>query len=179
MTLRMRRASRRVPTHLHFPDDPRNTTMPADNIYEALRESHEVQRSLCRKLVRAAAHGDRRQQVYRELKIELAAHAAAEERFLYAPILMDDMGLDSSRHALSEHHEIDECVEALGKADATGGSWLAKARKLSEEVRHHLREEEKKFFQVSGKILSETQKARLARQYLRDYQRMKKVLARA
>jgi len=151
--------------------------MPANNIYEALRESHEIQRSLCTKLVRAAPNGDRRQQIYRELKVELAAHAAAEERFLYAPILMDDMGLDPSRHALSEHHEIDELVEDLGKAEAQGGSWLAKARKLSEEVRHHLREEEKKFFQVSGKILTEAQKTRLARQYLKDYQRMKQVLA--
>ncbi|OZI38124.1 hemerythrin [Bordetella genomosp. 10] len=151
--------------------------MPANTIYEALRESHDIQRALCTKLVRAAPHGNRRREIYRELKIELAAHAAAEERYLYAPILMDDMGLDSSRHALSEHHEIDECVEELGKADAQGGSWLAKARKLSEEVRHHLREEEKKFFQVSGKILTDAQKSRLARLYLKDYQRMKTVLA--
>ncbi|HEY0296927.1 MAG TPA: hemerythrin domain-containing protein [Bordetella sp.] len=153
--------------------------MSANNIYEALRESHAVQRSLCRKLLRAAPHSERRREIYRELKIELAAHAAAEERFLYAPILMDDMGLDSSRHALSEHHEIDEYVEELGKADAQGGSWLAKARKLSDEVHHHLREEEKKFFQVSGKILTETQKEKLARQYLKDYQRMKTRLAQS
>src|SRR5690606_11202990 len=116
----------------------RNVTMSTDNIYEALRESHEVQRSLCRKLLRAAPHSDRRQEVFRELKIELAAHAAAEERFLYAPILMDDMGLDPSRHAMSEHHEIDELVESLGHAEARGGRWLARARKLVEEVRHHL-----------------------------------------
>lgn len=150
--------------------------MPTHNIYEALRESHEVQRSLCTKLLRAAPHSDHRQGIYQELKIELAAHAAAEERFLYAPILMDDMGLDSSRHALSEHHEIDELVEELGKAEPQGGSWLAKAKKLSDEVRHHLREEEKKFFQVSGKILSDAKKKKLARQYLKDYQRMKKRL---
>ncbi|NYT84997.1 hemerythrin domain-containing protein [Pusillimonas harenae] len=151
--------------------------MPSNNIYEALRESHELQRSLCRKLLRAAPHSERRQEIYQELKIELAAHAAAEERFLYAPILMDDRGLDPSRHALSEHHEIDELVEGLGKAETQGGSWLAKAKKLSGEVRHHLREEEKKFFQVSGKILSEAQKEQLARKYLKDYQRMKKKLA--
>jgi len=151
--------------------------MSVNNIYEALRESHEVQRSLCRKLLRAAPDSGRRQEIYRELKIELAAHAAAEERFLYAPILMDDMGLDPSRHALAEHHEIDELVEALGKADARGGRWLAKAKKLVDEVRHHLREEEKKFFQVSGKILTETQKEKLAKRYLKDYARMKKLLA--
>ncbi|MCK9510811.1 MAG: hemerythrin domain-containing protein [Pigmentiphaga sp.] len=149
----------------------------AGNIYDALRESHELQRSLCRKLLRAAPSSERRQQIFRELRIELAAHAAAEERFLYAPMLMDDMGLNPSRHALAEHHEIDECVESLAEADEQGGSWLAKARQLSHEVHHHLKEEESKFFQISGKILTETQKERLAQRYLKDFARMKKVFA--
>ena len=153
--------------------------MPATaNIYDALRASHQLQRSLCRKLLRAGS-GDRRREIYRQLRTELAAHAAAEERFLYAPILMDDMGLDSSRHALAEHHEIDECIEELGKADEGGRSWTARAKKLSEEVHHHLKEEEKKFFQVSGRILTDTQKTRLASRYLKDYERMKKVLENA
>jgi hypothetical protein len=36
-----------------------------------------------------------------------------------------------------------------------------------------------KFFQVSGKILSATQKTRLARQYRKDFARMYKALAAA
>lgn len=87
--------------------------------------------------------------LFTALRIELAAHAAAEERFLYVPILMDDRGLDSSRHALHEHHEIDELVEDLQSLDPRHAAWLKKARELSEKVHHHLREEEKKFFQVS------------------------------
>lgn len=147
-----------------------------DNIYEALRESHELQRSLCRKLLRAKPEDPRRKALFETLRIELAAHAAAEERYLYAPILMDDMGLEPSRHALAEHHEIDECIERLEKLDVEGQAWLEHARKLSEEVHHHLKEEEKKFFQVSGKILSDTQKQRLAQQYRRDYERMRSKL---
>lgn len=150
-----------------------------DTIYDALRESHEIQRSLCRKLLRAKSGDPRRDELFRQLRIELAAHAAAEERYLYAPILMDDMGLKPSRHALSEHLEIDKCVEDLAAAPVDGRSWLAKAKKLSEEVHHHLREEEKKFFQTSGKILSDAQKTRLAGQYRRDYARMLRTLADA
>lgn len=148
-----------------------------ETIYDALRESHELQRSLCRRLLRAPPGDGRRQSLFRELRIELAAHAAAEERFLYAPMLMDDRGLDPSRHALAEHHEIDECVEAVAEADADGGSWLAAAKKLSHEVHHHLREEERRFFQVSGKILSDRQKQTLARRYRRDLARMRRKLA--
>ena len=150
-----------------------------DDIYEALRESHERQRSLCRKLLRSPPHTERRIELFTELRIELAAHAAAEERFLYAPILMHDAGLDASRHALHEHHELDEIVEHMQVVDKAGAGWMAKARKLSEKVHHHLREEEKKFFQASGKLLSAAQKAQLARRYRRDYARMRRELEAA
>ncbi len=147
-----------------------------DNIYDALRESHERQRSLCRKLLRSPPHSERRIALFTDLRIELAAHAAAEERFLYAPILMHDAGLDSSRHALHEHHELDEIVEDMQVVDKAGAGWMAKARKLSKKVHHHLREEETKFFQVSGKLLGAAQKDRLAKQYRRDYSRMRRSL---
>lgn len=149
----------------------------SETIYDALRESHETQRSLCRKLLRSKPATQHRQEVFTALRIELAAHAAAEERYLYAPILMHDMGLMSSRHALSEHHDIDEIIEDMQSLGVSHRGWMSKARKLSEKVHHHLREEEKKFFQVSGKILTDTQKTKLARQYRKDYLRMHKVLA--
>ena len=143
------------------------------NIYEALRDSHDTQRQLCRKLVRSPMNEERRYDLYRALKVELAAHAAAEERFLYAPMLMSDNGLNASRHALSEHHDIDECVEKLGLLSPEGDVWLVQAKKLSKIVHHHLREEEHKFFQVSGKIFTDEQKYSLALKYIEDYERMK------
>lgn len=145
-------------------------------IYDELHESHEKQRSLCRGLVRSRP-GDHRQTVFTQLRIELAAHAAAEERYLYAVILMEDAGLKSSRHALSEHHEIDEIIEDMQSTELSSNGWLPSARKLSEKVHHHLREEEKKFFQVSGKLLSDTAKVKLGRQYKKDYLRMHKKLS--
>lgn len=147
------------------------------NIYAALHVSHQLQRSLCRKLLRARADVQKRRELFRSLRIELAAHAAAEERFLYAPILMDDAGLNSSRHALSEHHEIDELVEQLSATVGDSRRWRASAEALSHEVHHHLREEETRFFQVSGKILTRTQKKRLGTRYQKDYERMRRVLS--
>lgn len=151
--------------------------MATVTLYDALRESHERQRSLCRKLVRSKPGTRERLDLFTALRIELAAHEAAEERYLYVPMLMDDRGLDSSRHALHEHHEIDELVQDLQSLDPRGEPWLDKARELSHQVHHHLREEEKKFFQVSGKILSATAKLRYAAGYKRDFARMQRKLA--
>jgi len=140
-------------------------------IYDRLRESHERQRSAFRKLLRSKSGADR-QEKFTALRIELAAHAAAEERYLYAVILMKDAGLKSSRHALSEHHDIDEIIEDMQKLAQDGSAWMVKARELSHKVHHHLKEEETKFFQVSGKLIPKTTKVLLGRQYEKDYQRM-------
>ena len=149
----------------------------SDNLFAALRESHELQRSLLRRLLRSQPGTRTRLDLFTACRIELQAHEAAEERFLYVPILLDDMGLSSARHALHEHHEIDELVEEMQHLDPHADAWLDKARELSKEVHHHLREEETKFFQVSGKILGAAQKLRLAKSYRRDYARMHRVLA--
>lgn len=146
-----------------------------ETIYDALRESHEIQRSLCRSLLRAPL--ERRTALQKELRVELSAHASAEERFLYAPMLMDDAGLSSSRHALSEHHDLEELADELKSLDPARKAWLEKARELSKEVHHHLKEEETGFFQLSGKLLTAGQKATLARKYRRDYLRLREKFA--
>lgn len=146
-----------------------------ETIFEALRESHQTQRSLIRKLMQSEP-GQRRIDLFTQLRIELAAHAAAEERYLYAPILMDDRGLDPSRDALADHHKMDKIVAELQTPDHSGRGWMSKVKKLSKQLHDHLREEEKIFFQLSGKILDETRITALARKYRADYKRMYKQL---
>ena len=141
-----------------------------ETIYDALRESHATQRSLCRSLVRST--GERCNEVLKSLGVELSAHASAEERYLYMPMLMSDAGLSCSRHALSEHHEIEELVEELRELETAGEAWAKKARELSKTVHHHLKEEESAFFQLSGKLLTEAQKVNLASNYRRDFDRL-------
>jgi hypothetical protein len=88
-------------------------------------------------------------------------------------MMMDDAGLTSSRHALAEHHEMEEMLEDLTTNDPTVAGWLTKAKSLCEKVTHHLEEVESKFFQLSGKILTEDQKMSLATLYRKDYERLK------
>ena len=147
-----------------------------DTIFHALRESHAIQRSLMRKLMRSES-GDYRTELFNALRIELASHEAAEERHLYVPMLMDDRGLHSSRDALADHHKMDELGEDLQTPSHAGRKWMATLSKLSEELHDHLREEEKIFFQLAGKIIENRQKLILAKRYRRDYDAMKKKLA--
>lgn len=89
--------------------------------------------------------------------------------------MMTDSGLNITRHALAEHHKMDELLEQLTEIAFSNPSWLAIAKKLSETVHHHLQEEEHGFFQQAGKILADTQKITLAEQYQREYRKYKKI----
>ena len=147
------------------------------NIFEALRESHEQQRNLANQLITTSGSSDERKELFDLLKNELYAHSVAEDRYLYIPLMFDDVGLDITRHALAEHHEMDELVEKLEETDMSNPSWLATAKQLSEKVHHHLKEEEHKFFQQAGKILEDAEKEILAKKYLAEYHKYKTVEA--
>lgn len=140
------------------------------NIFEALRQSHEIQRDLVRQVTETSGDTPDRREYFLRLKDELAAHARAEERHFYVPLMSEDAGVDLSRHAIAEHHEMDELVETLEETEFSSPAWLPAAKKLGDKVLHHLEEEEHTFFQMAGKILTEKQKSALAKQYLTDYQ---------
>ncbi|MCP1496714.1 hypothetical protein J2Y86_001421 [Pseudomonas migulae] len=139
------------------------------NIFEALRESHDRQRTYADALIKTSGDTPERVEAYKQLKSELQAHETAEERHFYMPLMEFDNGVDLSRHAISEHHEMDEMMEELDETEMSSPAWLATAKKLSEKVHHHLKEEEQKFFQMAGKLLDDKQKETLAGQYEKEY----------
>ncbi|WP_456254229.1 hemerythrin domain-containing protein [Pseudomonas iridis] len=139
------------------------------NIFEALRESHDRQRSYAENLIKTRGDTPERAEAYKQLKAELQAHETAEERHFYIPLMAFDNGVDLSRHAIAEHHEMDEMMEELDETEMSSPAWLATAKKLSDKVHHHLKEEEQKFFQMAGKLLSEKQKEQLAGEYEKEF----------
>ena len=138
-------------------------------IFDDLRASHEVQRSLARTLTHGRASADRRRAAFLALAAELDAHATAEERHLYVPLLMIDAGLSVSRHALADHHKAEKAVEELRGVDPTTDRFDELALQLSAEVRDHLDEEEHGTFQLAGKLLSRTRLRELAAGYRAEY----------
>lgn len=140
------------------------------NIFTALRESHDIQRELCAKVTNTQGESNERDSLFQQLVRELKAHARAEERFFYLPLMEYDQGVDLSRHAIAEHHEMDELIEQLQATEYSSPTWLVYAKQLSDLVVHHLQEEEHRFFQMAGKLLSEEEKVQLVKGYNQDYQ---------
>jgi hypothetical protein len=139
------------------------------NIFEALRVSHETQRALSARLLASMGDTGERDQVFAELKSELIAHETAEERCFYVPLFAHDSTVDASRHAIAEHHQMDEMVEDLEDMEAGSPQWRECAQKLCDKIEHHLSEEEHKFFQEAGRVLTEEQKLSLAKDYEAEF----------
>lgn len=139
------------------------------NIFEALRISHVTQRALADNLVQTQGDTPERASIFHALKLELAAHAAAEERFFYVPLIAHDLTQQPSRHGIAEHHQMDELVEALEATDPSSPAWLAAARALRHKIYHHLEDEEHGVFQLAGKVLGEAEKLSLALDYESEF----------
>jgi Hemerythrin HHE cation binding domain len=135
------------------------------NIFEALRHSHVTQRTLADQLLETSGDSRERDTLFKQLKIELAAHAAAEERCFYVPLIAHDMTQEPSRHGIAEHHEMDELVETLEETDYSSPRWLVVAKALHHKIYHHLEDEEQGIFQLAGKVLTDAQKLSLAKDY--------------
>lgn len=145
------------------------------NIFEALRISHAAQRTLADQLILTQGDTSERDSIFSELKLELAAHAAAEERFFYVPLIAHDLTQEPSRHGIAEHHEMDKLVEELETTERSSPAWLVAAKALHHKIYHHLEDEEHSVFQLAGKVLGEAEKLSLAKDYEGEFtsQRLK------
>jgi hypothetical protein len=143
------------------------------DIYDALRESHETQRRLsARLLAKEDDRGQPRHAAFIGLKHELAAHETAEERAFYMPLFEHDETVDPSRHAIAEHHEMDEMVEQLEKMREGAAEWKDLVEKLIAKIEHHLHEEETRFFDAARKVITPEQARGLADRYFEEYNRL-------
>ena len=139
------------------------------NIFEALRLSHDTQRALATRILETQGSSPERERLFREFKHELAAHAAAEERCFYAPLIAHDSSMAQARHGMAEHHQMDEMVDELNSTDFSSPGWLAQFKKLKHKVFHHLEDEEHAIFQLAGKVLTEAQKKQFAKDYEEEF----------
>lgn len=143
------------------------------DIFEALLQSHQKQRALCAKLLASIGEPAQRQQVFEELRAEMAAHETAEERMFYVPLIQHDETVDAARHGIAEHHDMDEMVEDLEECEAGSAEWLETVGKLVHKIEHHLKEEEEKFFPQAREVLSRTEQKELGQPYKDEHDRLK------
>lgn len=137
-------------------------------IFEAIRRDHEKQRLLLKILLQTTGDSESRRFHFKELKEELAAHAAAEERHFYSPLMESDKTIDESRHGIHEHYQLDSLIETLDNTDMSSSAWMHYMKQLNDKLLHHLDEEEKEFFKKAGTVLGTEEKSALGNEFVEE-----------
>lgn len=131
-------------------------------IFDRLKQDHDAHRQLLTKIEGARGDADRREKLFNQFKIEVTAHAAAEEETLYATMLARPDLREDAQHSVSEHKEIDDFFEELDDLKFDDAAWNEKFDKLKKRYLHHIDEEEEEMFPDAAKELTADEEKKLA-----------------
>ena len=113
-----------------------------------LHADHEEVAGFMERILGANTHAQRNE-LFKEMKAKLLAHAQAEAKVLYRKMekSKDDDTRKFAYEGGVEHELVEELLEELGKGrNKESEPWTARFTVLKELVEHHVREEENEGF---------------------------------
>ena len=132
------------------------------NIFADLKKDHEIHRDLLKRMSDKQLGKEDRKKLLEKFRVELTAHAAAEEESLYAAMLAKPKLRDDARHSVAEHKEIDDLLNETTKVEADSAEFWEQFEKLKKRYLHHVDEEEQEMFENAAEGLSKQEEARIA-----------------
>jgi len=135
------------------------------SIFDRLKQDHDAHRQLFDKMADAKDEPDRLEKLFEQFKVEVTAHAAAEEETLYATMLARPDLREDAQHSVSEHKEIDDYLEELEELSFNGEEWNRVFAQLKKRYLHHIEEEEEEMFPDAAKELTAEEEAKLAARF--------------
>ena len=136
--------------------------MTEARIFEDLKADHDRQRALLKRVGDHPGTDQPRREAFETLRLELQAHAAAEEESLYSTMLADPELREDARHSVSEHKEVDDYLGELLDLEFGSPEWDEKFGEMRHRYEHHIDEEEEEMFPSAADKLSDEEEARLA-----------------
>tara|TARA_R110000824_G_scaffold111734_5_gene260437 strand:+ start:630 stop:1079 length:450 start_codon:yes stop_codon:yes gene_type:complete len=133
------------------------------DIFTRLKQDHDRHRKMLDRVADTSGDSTERREAFEELRIDVSAHANAEEQSLYAEMLSRPELQDKGRHSVAEHKEAEDYFEDLVDIDFDNTGWLTRFKTLKERLEHHMDEEENEIFAAAKKDLSEQRARELAK----------------
>ncbi len=133
------------------------------DIFTRLKQDHDKHREMLERVADTSGDSKERREAFEQLRIDVSAHANAEEQSLYAEMLARPDLQDKGRHSVSEHKEADDYFEDLVDMDFDNSGWLTRFKTLKERLEHHMDEEENEIFAAAKEDLSAERAQELAK----------------
>ena len=135
------------------------------SIFHRLKQDHDSHRQLFAKMADAQGEPDRLEKLFEQFKVEVKAHAAAEEETLYATMLARPDLREDAQHSVSEHKEIEDYLEEIEEQSFNGPEWRETFAQMKKRYLHHIEEEEEEMFPDAAKDLSAQEEAQLGARF--------------
>jgi len=144
--------------------------MRDDSIYTLLKADHETVREIFKEMEDTEGRATRERLVTR-LKLELQAHAEAEDMVFYKPLREADDARDIILEAEEEHRVAMRVLGELERLDPEDERWAARVTVLKEMIEHHVQEEEGEIFKKAKGIFSSELERELGAVFLTEKKR--------
>ncbi len=137
------------------------------DIYQRLTKDHRKHAEMAAQLL--ATHGDsaERRELFTTFRVELEAHANAEDQTLYSTMLANPDSAEAARHSVAEHKKMADDLSELAETDMATGAWLQKFKSLWHYIEHHEEEEERDVFPVGDEALPDRQERAMVGEFER------------
>lgn len=135
------------------------------DIFSILKSDHDLHREMLAKIADTSGDTQERQDLFEAFRVEVTAHAAAEEQSLYATMLGNAELQEDGRHSVAEHKEIDDLLGELQEIDMATGAWLIKFKDMRHRYEHHIEEEEEEMFPAAEKEFSKAKAQELGAKF--------------
>ncbi len=128
------------------------------NILNLLKEDHREVKGLLEQMEKTTGRGARkRQQLWEKYRMAMLAHAHAEQRVFYQPLLQEGDDPETILEAEVEHQVVERLMDDIAMTDVSDDKWVAKITVLKELVGHHVKEEESSIFKEARKAFDRKQ----------------------
>lgn len=135
------------------------------DIFSILKSDHDLHREMLAKIADTSGDTQERRDLFEAFRVEVTAHASAEEQSLYATMLGNPELQEDGRHSVAEHKEIDDLLGELQEIDMSTGAWLIKFKDMRHRYEHHIEEEEEEMFPAAEKEFSKAKAQELGAKF--------------
>jgi hemerythrin-like domain-containing protein len=140
-----------------------------EKLFSTLHEEHEEVKNILRQL--RESNGERRDQLFSQLKHLLIPHMRGEESVFYSTLSNKRETHTMALHAVEEHHAARLILNELDETRQDTDQWRAKMEVFYDVLMHHIQTEEGKIFEATRQNFSHQELEDIMTKYQRVEER--------
>ena len=118
-----------------------------------LKEDHDKVKGLLEKLGHTTERGVKtREELFTTIKAELTVHEIIEEEIFYPALKEHPKAKDIVLEGYEEHNVVDTIMGEMEQTPFDDETWGAKAKVMTENIEHHIEEEEGEMFKQARQV---------------------------